>query len=184
VLGDLSAVLALLPGVTVTGGARDEVFLRAHIRTDAGPTEFCGVARRLALDNSRHLMRFDVRSLQMPETEPLASVSVRAEAAGRNTAVKVEADKAETEDTDVSEVSEHWAETMTHVRAALHVQLAEGTRHSLSELPNIAQVMARHGANGVVRLFLSGLGLATGRPYLPRGPVKLYGEPPQDPPAG
>jgi hypothetical protein len=181
-LGDLSAVLSMLPGVEVTGSSRDEVFARAHIGTDSGAGEFYGVARTVELDKSRHLMRFEVYPLQMPRgDEPLAVITLRAESARPGTAVTVEAEKAETDKTDFGTVSERWAQTMTQFAAALHFRLAEGKRHAPGELPRIAQLMASYGANGVVRLFLTALGLATGHPYLPRGPVDFYGPTPQDP---
>jgi carbon monoxide dehydrogenase subunit G len=182
-LSNLERLLSLLPDVRIAGIAAGEVF--GTIRTNAGGPDFRGVARLVQCDEATKKLIFEVRSLTMPQPEqPAVLATVRLEPVGDRTGVAVVAEVGSaTGALDIDAIESRWSRTMPQFASKVTAQLAVGTRTAM-ERPAATQmqdgltgVAARYAASGVVRLFYAALGLATRRRHIPRGPVRLYGEP-------
>lgn len=175
ILGDLARFVPLIPGVRVIGSTSDEVFGTTRLPHSA---EFRGRAQILERDTTAHVLRFEVRTMEMPQPdEPLATIGLALSSRGGVTHVGITAELPTLEDT----VAPLWGDELEKFGTSVEAELNRrkwppgnyrlGPRRDFVEASGLVKL----AATGVAKLFLSALSLATGRP---NQPPDLYGTPP------
>jgi carbon monoxide dehydrogenase subunit G len=186
-LTDLEQLLSLLPDVRISGCAAGEVF--GTMRTPDGG-EFRGTARVVDCDVTRRRVIIEIRSLMVPQPEqPAVLTSVQVEPAADRAVVAVVADLGS------GACDARSSRVMAQFAANVNARLAGGIGETsgagrprccedgaaTSSPDGIAGAVTKYVAGGVVRAFYMALGLLTGRPHVPRGPVRMYGGTPKEP---
>lgn len=181
-LGDLARFVPLVPYVRVIGSTSDEVFGTMQLPHCA--SEFRGLAQILERDSTAHILRFEVRTMEMPQPdEPLATIGLVLSSRSNAIHVGVTAELPTLEDA----VAPWWGDVLEKFGMSVDTELNRrkwppgnyrlGPRRDLLEASGLVKL----AATGVAKFFLSALSLATGRPSQP---PDLYGTPPtrsQDP---